>query len=99
MWENTTYNVYFQSVIHLAPKLSYNNLNVEVLRHFARLQAKDDQGGIRTNTTVCLGKIAHHLHPQIRQKVLISAFIRAMRDPFPPARNAGKFQLLISKNY
>lgn len=48
------------------------------------------QGGIRTNTTVCLGKIAQHLHPQIRQKVLISAFIRAMRDPFPPARSAGK---------
>lgn len=59
------------------------------MRHFARLQAKDDQGGIRTNTTVCLGKIAQHLHPQIRQKVLISAFIRATRDPFPPARSAG----------
>ncbi|CAG9136314.1 unnamed protein product [Plutella xylostella] len=36
-----------KSVVHLAPKLSYNNLNVEVLRHFARLQSKDDQGGIR----------------------------------------------------
>ncbi len=32
-----------QSVIHLAPKLNYNNLNVEMLRHFARLQSKDDQ--------------------------------------------------------
>jgi SCY1-like protein 1 len=32
-----------QSVIHLAPKLNYNNLNVEVMRHFARLQSKDDQ--------------------------------------------------------
>lgn len=40
-------------------------MNVEVLRHFARLQAKDDQGGIRTNTTVCLGNIAKHLHPQV----------------------------------
>lgn len=37
---------------------------MEVLRHFARLQSRDDQGGIRTNTTVCLGKIAPHLHPQ-----------------------------------
>lgn len=82
-------------MIHLAPKLSYNNLNVEVLRHFARLQSKDDQGGIRTNTTVCLGKIAQHLHPQIRQKVLISAFIRAMRDPFPPARNAGNDSVIL----
>ncbi|KAL1501027.1 hypothetical protein ABEB36_006432 [Hypothenemus hampei] len=88
-----------KSVIHLAPKLNYNNLNVEILRHFARLQAKDDQGGIRTNTTVCLGKIAHHLHPQIRQKVLISAFVRAMRDPFPPARNAGVLALAATQQY
>lgn len=36
-----------KSIVHLAPKLNYNNLNVEVLKHFARLQAKDDQGGIR----------------------------------------------------
>ena len=56
------------------------------------------QGGIRTNTTVCLGKIAQHLHPQIRQKVLISAFIRAMRDPFPPARSAGKLAHLASNS-
>lgn len=88
-----------KSVIHLAPKLNYNNLNVEVLRHFARLQAKDEQGGIRTNTTVCLGKIAQHLHPQIRQKVLISAFIRAMRDPFPPARNAGVLAMAATQQY
>lgn len=60
------------------------------------------QGGIRTNTTVCMGKIAQHLHPQIRQKVLISAFIRAMRDPFPPARSAGKYlhkQVLVTCYY
>nr|CAH7725902.1 unnamed protein product [Callosobruchus chinensis] len=88
-----------KSVIHLAPKLNYNNLNVEVLRHFARLQSKDDQGGIRTNTTVCLGKIAQHLHPQIRQKVLISAFVRAMRDPFPPARNAGVLAMAATQQY
>lgn len=77
-----------KSIIHLAPKLNYNNLNVEVLRHFARLQSRDEQGGIRTNTTVCLGKIAQHLHPQVRQRVLVSAFIRAMRDPFPPSRKS-----------
>uniref|UniRef100_A0A8D8YBN3 N-terminal kinase-like protein n=3 Tax=Cacopsylla melanoneura TaxID=428564 RepID=A0A8D8YBN3_9HEMI len=88
-----------KSIIHLAPKLNYNNLNVETLRHFARIQAKDDQGGIRTNTTVCVGKIAHHLHPQIRQKVLISAFSRAMRDPFPPARNAGVLALAATQQY
>ncbi|XP_058443851.1 N-terminal kinase-like protein isoform X2 [Malaya genurostris] len=88
-----------KSIIHLAPKLNYNNLNVEVLRHFARLQSRDDQGGIRTNTTVCLGKIAPHLHPQVRQRVLVSAFIRAMRDPFPPARVAGILALAATQQY
>lgn len=70
-----------------------------MLRHFARLQAKDEGPGIRTNTTVCLGKIAQHLHPQIRQKVLISAFIRAMRDPFSPARTAGVLALAATQQY
>ncbi|XP_075983042.1 N-terminal kinase-like protein yata isoform X1 [Anticarsia gemmatalis] len=88
-----------KSIVHLSSKLNYNNLNVEVLRHFARLQAKDDQGGIRTNTTVCLGKIAQHLHPQIRQKVLVSAFVRATRDAFPPARQAGVLALAATQQY
>ncbi|KAL4709852.1 hypothetical protein ACJJTC_000339 [Scirpophaga incertulas] len=88
-----------KAIIHLAPKLNYNNLNVEVLKHFARLQSKDDQGGIRTNTTVCLGKIAAHLHPQIRQKVLVSAFVRATRDAFPPARQAGVLALAATQQY
>ncbi|CAH1637668.1 unnamed protein product [Spodoptera littoralis] len=88
-----------KSIVHLSSKLNYNNLNVEVLRHFARLQAKDDQGGIRTNTTVCLGKIAQHLHPQIRQKVLVSAFVRATRDNFPPARQAGVLALAATQQY
>lgn len=88
-----------KSIVHLSSKLNYNNLNVEVLRHFARLQAKDDQGGIRTNTTVCLGKIAQHLHPQIRQKVLVSAFVRSTRDNFPPARQAGVLALAATQQY
>jgi len=88
-----------KSILFLAPKLNYNNLNVEVLRHFARLQASDDQGGIRTNTTVCLGKVASFLHPQIRQKVLVSAFTRALRDPFPPARIAGLMALAATQHY
>nr|XP_033328138.1 N-terminal kinase-like protein [Megalopta genalis] len=88
-----------KSVVHLAPKLDYNNLNVETLRYFAKLQSKDEHGGIRTNTTVCLGKIAQHLHPQIRQKVLIGAFIRGTRDSFPPARTAGILALAATQQY
>ncbi|KAK8733164.1 hypothetical protein OTU49_006498, partial [Cherax quadricarinatus] len=88
-----------KSILFLAPKLNYNNLNVEVLKHFARLQSKDDQGGIRTNTTVCLGKITNYLHPDVRQKCLTSAFTRAMRDPFPPARTAGVMAIAATQQY
>lgn len=86
-------------MIYLAPKLNYQNLNEEMLKHFARLQSKDDQGGIRTNTTVCLGKISSYLHPQTRKKVLISAFLRALRDPFPPARTAAILALSATEHY
>ncbi|XP_076164330.1 N-terminal kinase-like protein yata isoform X2 [Ptiloglossa arizonensis] len=88
-----------KSVVHLAPKLDYDNLNVETLRYFAKLQSKDEHGGIRTNTTVCLGKIAQHLHPQVRQKVLIGAFIRGTRDVFPPARTASILALAATQQY
>lgn len=34
---------FFQSMVYISSKLNYNNLNVELMRHFARLQMKDDQ--------------------------------------------------------
>ncbi|CAL1534610.1 unnamed protein product [Lymnaea stagnalis] len=88
-----------KAMLHLAPKLNYKNLNEELMRQFARLQAKDDQGGIRTNTTVCLGKIACYINPSIRQKILCSAFVRAMKDPFPPARQAGILGIAATQNF
>ncbi|XP_051505126.1 N-terminal kinase-like protein isoform X1 [Myxocyprinus asiaticus] len=78
-----------KSMLLLAPKLNETNLNQELMRHFARLQARDDQGPIRCNTTVCLGKIASYLNAGMRQRVLISAFSRATKDPFPASRAAG----------
>merc|ERR1719318_1907855 len=75
-------------MIHLSPKLTYSNLDeTVVLKHFTRL-ARDEQGGIRTNTTVCLGKIARYLHPKTRQQVLLACFTRGLKDPFPPSRIA-----------
>jgi SCY1-like protein 1 len=53
-------------MLFLAPKLNYKNLNIELMKHFSRLQTSDDQGVIRTNTIVCLGKIAAHLNPSVR---------------------------------
>ena len=76
------------SMIHLAPKLNYSNLDeTVVMKHFTKL-ARDEQGGIRTNTTVCLGKIARYLHPKTRQQCLLGCFSRALKDPFPPSRIA-----------
>jgi SCY1-like protein 1 len=82
-----------RSIVLLAPKLNYNNMNVELMKHFARLQGTDDQGMIRTNTTVCIGKIAPYINPQLRQRILLSAFPKAMRDPFPLARLSGVIAL------
>lgn len=112
----------------LAPKLNETNLNQELMRHFARLQARDEQGPIRCNTTVCLGKIASYLNTgvkkvnllkqsfpvlvvhlkknknicflsQTRQRVLISAFSRASKDPFPASRSAGVLGFAATHNY
>ena len=62
------------AVIHLAEKLNQTNLDeTVVMKHFSRL-LRDEQAGIRTNTAVCLGKIARCMHYTTRQKVLIPAF-------------------------
>ena len=78
-----------KSMLFVAPKLNNKNLNDDLMRHFARIQAKDEQAGIRTNTTVCIGKLAGYMEPMTRQKVLPAACGKAMRDPFPPSRIAG----------
>ncbi|KAM8848597.1 N-terminal kinase-like protein [Synchiropus picturatus] len=88
-----------KSMLLLAPKLSESNLNQELMRHFARLQARDEQGPIRCNTTVCLGKIASYLNAGTRQRVLISAFSRATKDPFPASRSAGVLGFAATHNY
>lgn len=69
------------------------------MKHFARIQFKDPEGGIRTNTIVCLGKIAGHLQPQTRQNIMLPAFIRSLRDPFPPSRIAGILSLSATQNF
>ncbi|XP_042296819.1 N-terminal kinase-like protein [Sceloporus undulatus] len=88
-----------KSMLLLAPKLSESNLNVELMKHFARLQARDDQGPIRCNTTVCLGKIGPYLSASTRQNVLISAFSRATKDPFAPSRAAGVLGFAATHNF
>nr|XP_040031071.1 N-terminal kinase-like protein [Gasterosteus aculeatus aculeatus] len=88
-----------KSMLLMAPKLNETNLNQELMRHFARLQARDEQGPIRCNTTVCLGKIASYLNAGTRQRVLISAFCRATKDPFPASRSAGVLGFAATHNF
>ena len=81
-----------KAVLVVAPKLSERVINGELLRHLAKT-ANDEQPGIRTNTTICLGKIAKSLGVNSRAKVLSAAFSRALRDPFVHARNAALMAL------
>jgi SCY1-like protein 1 len=81
-----------KAVLVVVPKLSDRVTNGELLRHLAKT-ANDEQPGIRTNTTICLGKIARNLGASSRAKVLSAAFSRALRDPFVHARNAALMAL------
>ena len=82
----------------LAPKLDEKTLNTQLLRHLAKCQV-DEKEGIRTNTTVCLGRIAPYLSPSTRSKVLVSAFLRALKDPFPPARVTSLKSMVVTQEY
>ncbi|KAL4002003.1 hypothetical protein ACH3XW_1685 [Acanthocheilonema viteae] len=88
-----------KAVVSLADKLNNYNLNSDLMRHLARLQGSDDQPGIRTNATICLGKIGCYIDPSHRQQILVSAFTRALKDPFPPARMAAILALSATQQY
>ncbi|KAF2025452.1 ARM repeat-containing protein [Setomelanomma holmii] len=81
-----------KAVLTVVSKLSDRVINGELLRHLAKT-ANDEQPGIRTNTTICLGKIARNLGQSSRAKVLAAAFARSLRDPFVHARNAALLAL------
>ncbi|OJD11731.1 SCY1 protein kinase [Emergomyces pasteurianus Ep9510] len=81
-----------KAVLTVIEKLSDRTINGELLRFLAKT-ANDEQPGIRTNTTICLGKIARNLGHSSRTKVLTAAFSRSLRDPFVHARNAGLLAL------
>lgn len=86
-----------KAVLTIITKLSDRIINGELLRHLAKT-ANDEQPGIRTNTTICLGKIARNLSPSTRTKVLTAAFTRSLRDPFVHARNAALLALAATSD-
>ncbi|ORY93721.1 armadillo-type protein, partial [Syncephalastrum racemosum] len=103
-----------KSILHLVPKLSDRIINYDLLKYLAKLQM-DHEPGIRTNTTICLGKIAKSLtetvsnfikllssktdYFQTRKKVLIPAFTRGLRDGFHHARIAALMALAATVSF
>jgi SCY1-like protein 1 len=81
-----------KAVLTIISKLSDRTINGELLKYLAKT-SNDEQPGIRTNTTICLGKISKNLGTSTRTKVLIAAFTRSLRDPFVHARNAALMAL------
>ncbi|KAF2471608.1 ARM repeat-containing protein [Lindgomyces ingoldianus] len=86
-----------KAVLVVVPKLSDRIINGELLRYLAKT-SNDEQPGIRTNTTICLGKIARNLGANTRAKVLSAAFARSLRDPFVHARNAALMALAATSD-
>ncbi|KAL6049462.1 Nuclear aminoacylation-dependent tRNA export pathway component [Balamuthia mandrillaris] len=87
-----------RSVVYLAPKLNASTLNTQAMQYFAKLQM-DREPLIRTNTTICLGRISRFLSDSTRKKVLVVAFSRALRDPFPPARVSALMAFAATVDY
>ena len=54
-----------KAVLPIINKLSDRVINGDLLKFLART-ANDEQPGIRTNTTICLGKIAKNLGQSVR---------------------------------
>lgn len=49
----------------------------------------DAEDSIRTNAIIFLGKVAAQLKPAVRDKILLPAFARGVKDPFIATRLAG----------
>lgn len=74
-----------KSFLPLLSKLNDKNLNDRLMRALAKLQI-DPEASIRTNTTIFYGKIAATLSDGIRIRVIVPAYLKAMKDDFAPAR-------------
>ena len=75
-----------KSTLGLVSHLTAPNLE-KLTRYLVRLQA-DTEVSIRTNTIIFISKLASHLTPVAREKMILPAFVRALRDTFAPCRLA-----------
>eukprot|EP01114_Cavostelium_apophysatum_P021254 TRINITY_DN7366_c0_g1_i1.p1 TRINITY_DN7366_c0_g1~~TRINITY_DN7366_c0_g1_i1.p1 ORF type:complete len:732 (-),score=205.55 TRINITY_DN7366_c0_g1_i1:36-2231(-) len=87
-----------KAMLLMTPKLSEKVISTQMLKYLAKLQM-DEEPGIRTNTTICIAKIASHLGSATRKKVLAPAFCRALKDPFPRAKISGLMSFQATETY
>ena len=78
-----------KAVLTVIGKLSDRTINGDLLRYLAKT-ANDEQAGIRTNTTICLGKIARNLGPSVGFPRLVGFCTMLIRERF---RQEQKFLL------
>jgi len=76
-----------KSAIVLVTHLSQPNLE-KLTRYLVRLQS-DPEDSVRTNSVIFIGKVAPNLTDIARSKLILPAFMRAMRDDSVLCRLAG----------
>jgi SCY1-like protein 1 len=86
-----------KATLVLVPYLFQPNLE-KLSRYLVRLQS-DPEASIRTNTVIFFSKLAPYLTDTTRQKLLLPAFTRALKDNFKPCRLAALQSTLKAKEY
>ena len=86
-----------KATICLVPKLNHASME-KLVRYLIRLQS-DPEASIRTNTVIFIGKIAPNLTDMSRQKLILPAFMRSMKDPFTPCRLSALRMAFSCKEY
>lgn len=74
------------AMVPLAGILNSNNM-MGLLRLLKNMQS-DQDAQIRTNSVICVAKIAEHIDPKFREQTLAQCFGKAAMDTFTPARKA-----------
>lgn len=87
-----------RAMLVFGPKVRPKTLQVGILRAFAKTQL-DPEPVIRANTTVCIGKLAQYIQSDTRNRVLIAAFSRALKDSFVQSKLAGVLGFSTCKEY
>jgi SCY1-like protein 1 len=85
-----------KATLTLVPTLNPPNME-KLSRYLVRLQG-DTETTIRTNAVIFIAKIAPHLSDVSKEKMLLPAYARAMKDTFAPCRLSALQSCLQSKS-